>query len=50
MTKTAFLFLLFLFQFQIAAFAQTSTAIPSVGGISFAADGLLLRFNIAGNG
>jgi hypothetical protein len=50
MTKTAFLFLLFLFQFQIAACAEISTAIPSVGGISFASDGSLLRFNIAGNG
>lgn len=50
MTKTTFLFLLFLFQFQIAAFAQTFTAIPSVGGILFASDGSLLRFNISGNG
>ena len=51
MIKTAFLFPLFLFYFfQISACAQTSAAIPSVGGISFDAAGSLLRFNIAGNG
>ena len=49
MTKTAFL--LFLFQFvQIVAFAQTSPAIPSVGGISLATNGSLLRFNISNGG
>lgn len=51
MTKTAFLFLLLLFQFfQIAALAQTSAVIPPVGGISFATNGSLLHFNISGRG
>jgi len=51
MTKTAFLFLLFLFLFvQITACAQTSQAIPTVGGISFAPNGELLHFNISNGG
>ncbi|MDQ3180632.1 MAG: LamG domain-containing protein [Acidobacteriota bacterium] len=43
--------MLFLFQFfQAAAFAQTSQAIPQVGGILFASNGSLLRLKISGNG
>ena len=49
MIKT--IFLLFILQFfQITANAQTSDIIPSVGGISFASNGSVLRFNISNGG
>ncbi len=51
MYKLLFAALLFFIQcFQLTASGQISEKIPAVGGISFAGDGSLLRFNISGGG